>query len=56
MIYIGVSSGTLDHLKCVVLCYTLGRREFERSKRDCPEFKITKDKNAQGNKMLPSFK
>ena len=31
-------------LKCAVLCYTLGRWEFERFTRLCMEFKITKDK------------
>ena len=41
-----------DCLKRPVLCYTLGRWEFEHSTRHCMEFKITKDKIAQWNKML----
>ena len=38
--------------KCMELCYTLGRWEFERSTRHCMEFKITKDKMVRWNKML----
>jgi len=41
-----------DCRKCAVLCYTLGRWEFERSTRHCMEFKITKDKIARWNKLL----
>jgi len=38
--------------KCTGLCYTLGRLEFERFTSHCMEFKITKDKIAQWNKMF----
>ena len=41
-----------DCLKCVVLCYSVGHWEFERSTRHCMEFKITKDKIVRWNKML----
>ena len=41
-----------DCLKCALLCYTLGRWEFERFTRLCMEFKITKDKIARWNKLL----
>ena len=44
-----------DRLKCAVLCYTLGRWEFERSTRHCMEFKVTKDEIARWNKMLLSL-
>ena len=47
-----------DYLKCAVLCYNLGRWKFERSVRLCMEFKqfkITWNKSARRNKMLPSF-
>ena len=41
-----------DCFKCAVLCYTVGRREFERSTRHCMEFKIAKDKIVRWNKMF----
>ena len=44
-----------DYLKCAVLCYDLGRWKFEHSIRLCMEFKITWNKSARRNKILPSF-
>ena len=44
-----------DYLRCAVLCYNLGRWEFERSIRLCMEFKITWNNSARRNKILPSF-
>ena len=62
MIYVSVLSDLCkrdrvgrDYLKCVVLCYNLGHWKFERSIRLCMEFKITWNKSAQRNKILPSF-
>jgi len=43
-----------DYLKRAVLCYNLGRWKFERSIRLCMEFKVTWNKSARRNKMLPS--
>ena len=42
-----------DYLKCAVLCYNLDRLRFERSIRLCMEFKITWNKSARRNKILP---
>ena len=44
-----------DYLKCAVLCYNLGRWKFQRSIRLCMEFKITWNKSARRNKILPFF-
>ena len=44
-----------DYLKCAVLCYNLDRWRFERSIRLCMEFKITWNKSARRNKILPFF-
>ena len=46
-----------DYLKCApaALCYNLGRWKFERSIRLSMEFKITWNKSARRNKILPSF-
>ena len=41
-----------DCLKWAVLCFPVGRWEFERSTRHFMEFEITKDNIAQWNKML----
>ena len=44
-----------DYLKCAVLCYNSGHWEFERCIRLCMEFKITWNKSARRNKILPFF-
>ena len=38
-----------------VLCYNLGSWDFERSRRLCMQFKITCNKSARRNRILPSF-